>query len=137
MMIKEEESQAEIKRLKAEKTILERQALAAKAKLTSFEDGESSRLLEFWALHFPKMTFNRQPATWVVHKPYRDRLSLEKKLMELHNSDDPVALSRGKLRKTGEHHLKFRLGEVECRMNYRVEGTRTKITQLGTNEEMH
>jgi hypothetical protein len=56
--------------------------------------------------------------------------------MELHSSDDPVALSRGKLH-TGEHHLKFRLGEIECRMNYRVEGMRTTITRLGTNKEMH
>ena len=82
------------------------------------------------------MTFGRQPASWVIHKPHRDRLSLEKKLMELHSSDDPVALSRGKLH-TGEHHLKFRLGEIECRMNYRVEGMRTTITRLGTNKEMH
>ena len=66
MMVKEEEFQAEIKRLKAEKTILERRALAAKAALTSFEDGKSSRLLENWAVYFPKMTFGRQPASWRV-----------------------------------------------------------------------
>jgi hypothetical protein len=57
--------------------------------------------------------------------------------MELHNCEDPVALSRGKLSSTGEHHLKFRLEIVECRMNYRVQDANIFIKQLGTNQQMH
>jgi len=136
-MIKEDEYRSQINQLLAQKDQLEKEAASARAKLAAFEDGETNRLLEFWAVHFPKMTFERQPARWVVHKHHRERLSLEKKLIELHNSEDPVALSLGKFKTTGEHHQKFRIGQVECRMFYRVERSQIKITKLGTNQETH
>ncbi len=65
------------------------------------------------------------------------RLSLEKKLIELSQSDDPAALSLGKMRATGEHHLRFRLEQVECRMYYQIRGQTIHITECGTNQETH
>ena len=46
MVIKEEEFQARISRLKEEKSILEKLAQVARARQVFFEEGESSPLLE-------------------------------------------------------------------------------------------
>jgi hypothetical protein len=136
-MMKAKGYQAEIVRLTAQLARNEARAEAERQRQNTFEDGESKRQLQLWAIHFPKMTFARQPARWIAHKNHQDRLSLEKKLMELHNSDDPVALSRGKMRATGEHHLMFRLGQVECRLFFRMKGKNMEITELGTNQQTH
>jgi hypothetical protein len=128
---------ATIKELESEKERLERALEQAQLRQSSFEDGEAKKMLDLWAIHFPKMTFERQPARWVVHKTHGERMSLEKRLAELHGSDDPAALSRGKIRTIGEHHLKFRLESVECRMFYRVNRDQITITELGTNQQTH
>jgi hypothetical protein len=121
----------------AELNRLEREASQKKGAQTSFEDGEAKRILDFWSIHFPRISFDRQPIRWVVHKRHKDRLSLERKLIELNQSEDPAALSLGKMRTSGEHHLRFKLVQVECRMFYRVSGLRIQIVELGTNQETH
>lgn len=136
-MEKCEELRAVITAMASEKELLESALEQARRHQSSFEDGEARRVLELWAIHFPKMTFERQPARWVVHKRHRERISLERKLAELHSSADPAALSRGKMAGSGDHHLKFRLETVECRMFYRVRGGQIIITQLGTNQQAH
>jgi hypothetical protein len=134
---KAEVLKVKIGELASEKERLEKALEQAQIHQVSFEDGEAKRLLELWAIHFPKMAFDRQPARWVVHKNHRERISLEKKLAELHGSEDPAALSRGKMRASGDHHLMFRLENVECRMFYRIKGNQITITELGTNQQTH
>jgi hypothetical protein len=123
--------------LAAERDRLEREAALQRERQTAFEDGEAKRLLDFWTIHFPGITFEHQPVRWTVRKRHKERLSLEKKLIELNQSDDPAALSLGKMSASGEHHLRFRLEQVECRMYYRVNGKAIHITVLGTNQETH
>jgi hypothetical protein len=132
-----EQYKREIALLTSERDRLEREAAQQRERRTSFEDGEAKRLLDFWAIHFPRIIFERQPVRWVVRKRHKERLSLERKLIELSQSDDPAALSLGKMRTPGEHHLRFKLDQVECRMYYRVKGTNIQIIEFGTNQETH
>jgi hypothetical protein len=136
-MRRAEAYKTQIATLSAERDRLEREAFKKRAFQTSFEDGEAKRILDFWLVHFPRIAFDRQPVRWVVHKRHKERLSLERKLMELNQSDDPAALSLGKMRASGEHHLRFKLEQVECRMYYSVRGQQIQIVELGTNQETH
>lgn len=136
-MSKSEEHQRTISQLKLEIERLQKSLDEARVRQGTFEEGEGKRLLELWAIHLPKMVFERQPVSWTVHRNHNERLSLERKLMELHGCEDPAALSRGKMRDTGEHHLKFRLDAVECRMYYRVNKGEISITKLGSNQQTH
>jgi hypothetical protein len=134
---KSDEYQATISQLTFDNERLQRALDQARSRQESFEDGEAKRVLDLWSIHFPKMTFERQPARWVVHRNHRDRMSLEKMLVELHSSQDPAALSRGKMQATGEHHLRFRLDGVECRLFYKVNSGQITITKLATNQQCH
>lgn len=116
---------------------LERESAQLRERKMHFEDGEGKRLTDLWAIHFPKISFGHQPVRWILRKHHNEQLSIEKKLMELVQSDDPAALSLGKMNASGEHHLAFRLEQVECRMYYRVKGQTITITELGTNQETH
>lgn len=132
-----EQFKKEIAAVTVQRDRLQSEALQQRDRQTAFEDGEAKRLLDFWTIHFPRITFERQPVRWTVRKRHNERLSLEKKLIELSQSDDPAALSLGKMRASGEHHLRFRLEQVECRMYYRVTGQAIHVTELGTNQETH
>jgi hypothetical protein len=136
-MRRAEEYQRQVATVSAERDRLEREASRKRAAQTSFEDGEAKRILDFWSIHFPRISFDRQPVRWVVHKRHKERLSLERKLIELNQSEDPAALSLGKMRASGEHHLRFKLEHVECRMYYKVSDQRIQIVELGTNQETH
>lgn len=136
-MSKSEEHQCEIRRLSDDNERLRQVVEEARIRQSSFEDGEGKKLLDLWTIHFPRMTFEPKAVRWAVHKNHRERISLERKLKELHDCDDPAALSRGKMREAGDHHLKFRLETVECRMFYRLANERIVITNLGTNAQCH
>lgn len=132
-----EQYKKQIAVLTIERDRLQREAAQERDRQASFEDGEAKRLLDFWKIHFPRITFERQPVRWTVRKHHKARLSLENKLLELSHSDDPAALSLGKMRASGEHHLRFKLEQVECRMYYRVNGQAIHIIEFGTNQETH
>ncbi len=134
---KVEEARKTINGLKTECARLQAKVGQERRRQSAFEEGETKRLHELWSMHFPKFIFARQPLSWAVQRRHDERISLESKLIELHSCSDPVALSRGKMRTTGEHHLKFRLNDVECRMFYRVVGSSIEILELGTNQEIH
>ena len=136
-MRRAEDYKTQVTALTAERDVLECEAFRKRALQTSFEDGEAKRILDFWSIHFPRIIFDRQPVRWIVHKRHKERLSLERKLMELNQSDDPAALSLGKMRTSGEHPLRFKLEQVECRMYYRLRGQKIEIVELGTNQETH
>jgi hypothetical protein len=91
-MRRAEEYQRQVAAVSADRDRLEREASRKRAAQTSFEDGEAKRILDFWLIHFPRISFDRQPVRWVVHKRHKERLSLERKLMELNQS---AALSLG------------------------------------------
>jgi uncharacterized protein (DUF697 family) len=81
-----------------------------------------------WKVHFPKLRFETQPIRWTASRvQHREQLHVEIQLRQLNDIQDPGTLiqNRGKMVKSGEHHLRFVCGEVESRLFYRVgEGKR-------------
>lgn len=136
-MERSEQYEHTIEGLKLEKEKLQKELRERQVRQESFEEGEGKKLQELWAVHLKRMKFERQPVCWTAHRKHRDRMSLERKLVELHDSEDPAALSRGKMGANGEHHLKFRLDAVECRLYYRMEGGLIIVSKIGTNQQTH
>jgi len=97
-MMKGDEYRKQIAQMNTEIARLRNFAHAAALKGSSFDDGEAKVLWEFWAIHFPKFVFNRDVVKFVVRRRHKERLVVEKKLMELHSCKDPAAMSKGKMK---------------------------------------
>lgn len=137
-MEKSQQYKRAIDGLKLENARLQKELDETKTRQESSEEGEGKKLLELWAIHFPRMKFESRPIRWTVRKKHKDRMSLEKKLKELHDSDDPRKLSIGKMYGRGEHHLGFRLDDgLECRLYYLVERDQITVSKIGTNQDTH
>lgn len=137
--------QATINRLKNEVLAANQEAAAKQQKLEQKEKDDADadsrfvsrrerrarELKELWSIHFPRLDFHQQPLRWAAEQEFRGRLEIERALKEMVEADDPVALSRSKMRTTGEHHSRFTIPKnVECRLFYSAKDGRITIRRL-------
>jgi hypothetical protein len=88
-------------------------------------------LKQLWAIHFPKIDFQPQPLRWAAEQNWESRLEIERALTELARADDPVTLSRSKIRTTNDHHSGFKIaGGIACRLFYKVADGRIDVRKM-------
>lgn len=109
----------------------------ASARLEEKTESRKRQIEQLWAIHFKAMTFGSQPLRWSAQKTFLERLEIERALVELKEAPDPVALSRSKMRVSGEHHSAFTLAQgVPCRIFYRVNYGGIHIERIAKKSEI-
>lgn len=110
---------------------LEKRLEAANAKVESHIQGRRKEIERLWAVHFPGFQFSPVALRWVAEKTFKERLEVERALIELRDAEDPVSLSRGKINGTDQHHSGFKLStRAPARIYFRVSGEKVEITQI-------
>lgn len=110
---------------------LERRLQAADTKCESHIQGRSKEIERLWAVHFPRFQFSSVAWRWVAERTLRERLEVERALIELRNAEDPASLSRGKISGTDQHHSGFKLSrKVPARIYFWVIEGKVEITQI-------
>jgi hypothetical protein len=141
----------DIRRLSAERQELIANVETAESKTRSAQDQlrhatekydasvESRRreIERLWVVHFPRFIFAPKVLRWTAEKTFSERLEVERALIELREAQDPVALSRGKMNSTGEHHAGFKLSpNVPARIFFRVHDGKVEINRILKKNEM-
>lgn len=97
------------------------------------EESRRKSIEQLWKIHFPKFQIKSDILRDVSKLKFKDRYVIEKALVELHNSDDPRAISanRGKLKENNTEHFKVTLiGGVPARIEYEIDKQYNKIVLL-------
>jgi hypothetical protein len=104
---------------------------AAEEKYELKLEGRRSEIEKLWAVHFPRFSFGSKALRWVADKTFRERLEVERALIELRDASDPASISRGKMNGSDQHHSAFSLApDTPARIYYRIKGGKVQITQI-------
>jgi len=106
------------------------QTAEAEARYINRIERRGKELKELWSVHFPRMEFSPQALRWSAEQDFRGRIEIERALKEMHETGDPVKLSRSRYN-TGEHHSRFTLADgVECRLFYVVRNGTIEVRRM-------
>lgn len=109
----------------------EREAEHAAKRHVNRLERRSKELSALWGVHFQNMAFDPQPLRWAAEQDFLAWMEIERALKDLSDAKDPVALSRSKMRVTGEHHSAFVIPDrVPCRIFYVVEKGTIRIKRM-------
>jgi hypothetical protein len=99
-LIKDLEDEKE--RYRQENELLRSESEKYAEKVSSKEEGRRKEIYERWTGYFDKFIIDQKAVRDVVKFSRKELICVEKSLWELHNTKDPRALSRGKIKGTTE-----------------------------------
>jgi hypothetical protein len=119
-----------VKDAEAKAEVAHARLCAAEQKYEAKVESRRAEIEKLWKVHFPTFSFASKPLRWVAEKTFNERLEVERALVELRDAANPIAMSRGKMAGTDQHHCAFKLSpKVPARIFYRRNVRGIEITQ--------